>query len=688
MALGAGCGAYFALKAEPPAALVYAIFAVALVAAVAARKFGGRRTAYALMIVAFMAGGGALSKWRTDIVAAPIVQTNLGVVRIEGWVVDVVGSGARGDKVLLAPSWIRGLSPGRTPVRIRLVLNGRAPNPGSAVSLTALLDPPPPQSAPGSHDFPRDFYFKSIGGVGLAMGRAHLIDMGKPPWRLAAAMAVNRTRWVLANRIAGAVGNDAAGPAAAMTTGEDAFLTEEQRAAMRDAGLAHLLAIGGLHMGIVAGFVFFLTRLVVAGWPWLALRINGKKVAATCGLVTVGVYLLMSGGAPSAERAAITAATAFTAILLDRRAITFNALAIAAMLILALRPESIVGASFQMSFSATAALIALGEAWPHRISEISAPRPVVVFQRAMSWIGAGLLASFIAGSATGPFSVYQFNSTANYGVIGNALEMPISTFLTMPALALGAALQMANLGQPFLFVAAFGLRWTLAIGRWVSALPFSVTTVASPPTVALPLSFLGVCFVCLWRGRLRWVGLPLAATVFWWPKPPPPDVWVPAEASNAAVRVADHALPLRDHVKAFDLDLWSKRRKLALLDKPQPAIDAMFECDRFACKFKPGARVRISGWWGRKPPPPARLDGLCANAEIVIARSPLGPLPATCAGALVLDGADFAGHGALELWRRNGRWVGQWASDLSGVRPWAAYDRASGSAPRPSDSAG
>ncbi len=671
LAFGGGCGIYFRLPSEPPAWPLYLVAAVALAAAVAARRFAPRPLALVAVLLAFLAAGAAVAKWRTDTVSAPIVPPGVGVTTVEGYVVDVVGAGARGQKVLMAPVSIDKLAPAATPIRVRMVLQGDAPTPGTAIAVRAILDPPPPPSGPGAHNFPRDFYFKSIGGVGLALGRAQVEDLGPAPWRLRVAMAVNRMRWTLAKRIAEAVGPGEAGPAAAMTTGEDAFLSEDQRNAMRDAGLAHLLAIGGLHMGIVCGFAFFLTRLVIAAWPWLALRVNGKKVAAGVGLLTVGTYLLMSGAAPSAERAAITASTAFCAILLNRKAITFNALAIAALLILMLRPESIVGASFQMSFSATMALVALAEAWPHRISELKAPWPILVVQRGASWIGAGLLASFVAGAATGPFSIYQFNSTANYGVVGNALEMPISTFVTMPALALGALLQTAGLGAPVLYVADLGLRWTLAIGRWVSSLPLAVTTVASPPTIALPVSFLGVCFICLWRGRLRWLGLPFALAVFWWPKLAAPDIWIAADGSDAAVRAGDHAVLLRPQVKVFDTDLWTKRRGLQPFADPNAALAARFDCDRSACKFRPGEPFKVSAWWRNKAPPDERFAGLCAGADLVIVRARVDRLPDACKGALVLDALDFRRAGAMELWRRGRGWAGQSNTDLRGSRPWS-----------------
>src|SRR5690606_32421821 len=158
-------------------------------------------------------------------------------------------------------------------------------------------------------------------------------------------------------------------------------------------------------------------------------RVPGKKIAAAVAALAIGVYLVVSGAPPPAERAAIVAWTAFAAILLDRRAISMNGLALAAMIVLLRRPESVVQPGFQMSFAATAALVALAEAWPRRARELSAPLAIVVLQRARGWILAACAASLVAGLATGPFAMHHFNRSALYGLGANLAVAPISTFV-------------------------------------------------------------------------------------------------------------------------------------------------------------------------------------------------------------------------------------------------------------------
>jgi competence protein ComEC len=539
VAFGAGCAAYFALKSEPSA---WPLLLAALVAAgfwLGARRFGaGRVWTLPLLMLACFALGLAVAKLRTDAVAAPIAPAMAEPTVVEGWVIDVDSPGSAGPRVVIAPVRVRGLTLEQTPVRLRATVRGAAPAPGEAVRLFAILNPPPAPASPGAYDFGRSAFFQSLGGVAFSFGETRPAYLASPPWRVRAAMAVNGMRFELAKRIVARLGERTGGIAAAMTTGEEAWLNPEDVDVMRDSGLAHILSISGLHMAVVGGFAFFLIRLLVAAWPWLALRVSGKKVAAVAGLIAVGTYLVVSGAPPPAERAAITASIAFLAILLDRQAITMHALAVAAFVVLLLQPEAIVTPGFQMSFAATAALVALVEAWPRRPKEISAPLPILIFQRAGAWLGAAILASLVAGAATGPFAMQHFNRTAMYGLAANLASAPVSDFLIMPMLAMGALLEPLGLGAPFLWLAGQGIGLMLAIGEWTAGLPGAVRTVASAPDIALPISFIGVVFCCLWRGPLRWLGLPLAAAVMLWPREPTPDVWIGDGGTHSAWRAA------------------------------------------------------------------------------------------------------------------------------------------------------
>lgn len=674
VALGGGCAVYFALKAEPPAWPLLAFAALTAAAWLGAkRRRLDRVWTLPLMLLACFALGLAVAKLRTDAVTAPIAPAMSEPTVVEGWVVDVDSPGAAGPRVVIAPVRIRGLAPEDTPVRLRATVRGAAPEPGQAVRLFAILNPPPAPASPGAYDFGRTAFFQGMGGVAFGLGEVRPAWLAPPPWTLRAEMAINGLRFDLARRIVARQGERAGGVAAAMTTGHEAWLDPDDVQVMRDSGLAHILSISGLHMAVVGGFAFFLVRLLVAAWPWLALRVPGKKVAAAAGLLAVWTYLVVSGAPPPAERAAITATIAFVAILLDRQAITMHALAVAAFVVLLLQPEAIVTPGFQMSFAATAALVALVEAWPARPREISAPWPILMVQRGAAWVGGAILASLVAGAATGPFAMQHFNRTAMYGLAANLAAAPVSDFLIMPALAIGALLEPIGLGAPFLWVAARGIELMLAVGAWTASLPGAVRTVASAPDYVLPIAFLGVLFCCLWRGALRWLGLPFAAAVMLWPRAPTPDVWIGDGGTNAAWVVAGEAVVARPGVRQFAVDVWSRRRGLTPVERPEES----WTCSRFACAPATPAAGPMALWWGRRAPSMEQMDALCAAATVVSVRAPVHALPPSCEGRLVLDGLDYARGGAVEMWREgpaaDNSWRAVWSAQVRGDRPWSRF---------------
>ena len=672
VALGGGCAVYFTLKSEPPAWPLLAFVLLTAAAWLGAKRFRLDRVwTLPLMLLACFALGLAVAKLRTDAVSAPIAPAMDAPTVVEGWVVDVDSPGAAGPRVVIAPVRIRGLAPGDTPVRLRATVRGTAPEPGDSVRLFAILNPPPAPASPGAYDFGRTAFFQGMGGVAFGLGEVRPAFLPKPPWRLRAEMAVNGLRFDLAKRIVARQGERAGGVAAAMTTGHEAWLDPDDVQVMRDSGLAHILSISGLHMAVVGGFAFFLARLLVAAWPWLALRVPGKKVAAWAGLLAVGTYLVVSGAPPPAERAAITASIAFVAILLDRQAITMHALAVAAFVVLLLQPEAIVTPGFQMSFAATAALVALVEAWPVRPREISTPWPILMVQRGGAWIGGAILASLVAGAATGPFAMQHFNRTAMYGLGANLAAAPVSDFLIMPALAVGALLEPLGLGAPFLWAAARGIELMLTIGAWTASLPGAVRTVASAPDYVLPIAFLGVLFCCLWRGPLRWLGLPFAAAVMLWPRAPAPDLWIGDGGTNAAWVEAGEAVVARPGVRQFAVDVWSRRRGLTPVERP----DEGWTCTRGSCAPATPAAGPLALWWGKRAPSADQMEALCAAAPVISIRAPVHALPASCDGRLVLDGVDYARGGAVELWHEGpaaaNRWRAVWSAEVRGDRPWS-----------------
>ena len=189
--------------------------------------------------------------------------------------------------------------------------------------------------------------------------------------------------------------------AAAIMSGDRSGMSQVTLANLRSSNLAHLLAISGLHMGLLTGFVFAVLRVAMVLIPSVGLRWPVKKIAAFGALLAAGGYLALSGGNVATERAFTMVAVMLVAIMLGRPALTLRAVAMVAIVILVLQPESITGPGFQMSFAATTALVFVFKYlryanWQHW------PRWT---RGAVSLV----ISSFVAGLATAPFAAAHFN---------------------------------------------------------------------------------------------------------------------------------------------------------------------------------------------------------------------------------------------------------------------------------------
>jgi competence protein ComEC len=686
VAFGAGSAVYFSLKTEPDWIWACAPALVSLLCFLAIARWTVHRALYLGAVLLVMTAMGFVdAKLVTQWAAAPVAPTNLGVVRLEGWVVDVASPSKGRPRLLIAPTFIGGLSPAETPVRVRVTLkSGAAITPGHGVTLRAILDPPPGPASPGGYDFARDAWFDRVGAVGLALTPPEEMSPPSPNLGLKIEMTLNNLRWRLAQRLAEdlqAMGlNRGAGLVAAVTTSHQDWLDPADTDDLRNSGLAHMLAIAGLHTAAVTGFVFAAIRLLVAAWPWLALRVSGKKLAALGGLVAVAVYLALSGAHPPARRAAITASVAFLAILLDRRAVSLHSLALAALIILVLQPVAVVEPGFQMSFSATAALVALAELWPKRGGLIQAPWYVVWPQKIKDAVLGLIAVSVVAGAATGPFAIQHFNRMASYGTFANLFADLLASAVLMPALVvagIGEALGVAPawLGAP-LAVAGWSGQGILAIAHTFSNAPGASHTFASAPPIALLVSFLGIVVACLWKGRLRWGAAPLAFAVLVWPRGPAPAAWLAADGANAAVVVDGRAIVLKPTVRAFASDAWTVHRGLITPFDPQAEAALAFDCNKMRCLPHAGVTPAIGAWWTRRAPKPDVLDALCRASAILVLKAQV-PTPPSCDGVLVLRPSDFARGGSAEVYpsTTGEGWRLDWSSAWRGVRPWTGEGR-------------
>ena len=676
---GAGAAVYLSLRFEPGWLWLWPPCVAAWAGFMVLRHFNisSYVTNFMLLLAIFLVGV-CVCKLRAEHVLAPVLDPAGNQYNITAYVVDVVSANEDEPRLLLAPVRITGLEAAETPLRLRVSLRAGTQavlKPGDAISAFVILNPPPAPFMPGGYDFARGAWFQGIGGVGLAPGTPRLVNSPPCPWPLRLVMRLNRLRWDISEKLVATItpefadGRALGGFAAALVTGQQAFVPKAMVQDMRDSGLAHILSISGVHMAIVGGFVFFALRAAMAMIPWLALRMPVKKVAAGMAIVAVLLYLAISGAPAPAVRAAIVACVAFGAIMADRRALSLRALALAAFIVIALTPEAVIAPGFQMSFTATAALLAYSETVRPRIAELTVPRWVKAWQATARGIWLSLSASVAATLATTPFSIAYFNRFQVYGLASNLFEAPVTGLIVMPALAVGTTFATTPLGWAALRLAGAGL-WLIArIAALCAHLPHAVIGWPSAPAFVLPLSFAGLIWICLVRGRARWLGVLAAASIVWWPRVTPPDIWVDPDGGNAALAATGSAYALRPDVRQYGFQQWSQHYGLRV--GGPAARDRDYECSGYACTPLPDARLRVGFWFSNKPPPSLALVTLCLNSDLVILRNPIDVWPADCAGINHISAGDFRRLGAMELTRGAGTWTIRAAQPGRGRRYWS-----------------
>jgi competence protein ComEC len=427
---GTGIALYFALTFEPVgwAGLGATGAAIALVSLLW-RHPAGRDAAIAF---AFAAAGFVAIQEAQRSQGAPILQRRLGPVAVTGRVVDIDALD-HGWRIVVMPDPLPGLAASERPRHLRLHIPATSDplRPGDRISLKAMLYPVPAQIMPGGRDMQRELYFAGIGAVGYSYGGARrLASAAEEPsaggWR----EWVLRLRTEMTERIHAVLPGAAGGVASAVITGKRGTMPDEVKQAFRDSGLSHLLAIAGLHLGLVGGFVFFAVRGGLALIPFLALRYPIKKIAALATLAVLFCYLIISGAAIPTERAFVMNGIIFAAILLDRLRLSMRICALAALVVLTLDPASLVGVSFQMSFGAVVALVAVYETWGTRLAQAFHRGSFV--HKALGYCGAVAVTTVVATFGTEPFAIYHFHHLVLYSPLANVIAVPISAMWTLP----------------------------------------------------------------------------------------------------------------------------------------------------------------------------------------------------------------------------------------------------------------
>ncbi|EBA03324.1 competence protein [Rhodobacteraceae bacterium HTCC2150] len=509
--LGLGIGLYFHLKVEPSLSILLTFAILGIAASLLVLKSAPSLSPILLLCI-LCALGFSIAGLRANWVAGPVLEYRY-YGPITGRLINIDRSFSDKIRLTLDQVHLDRMAPDKTPKRVRISLHGDQRfitlAPGMTLMTTGHLSQPSGPVEPGGFDFQRHSWFIGLGGLGYT--RVPALELRAP--EKGSSLAIFRARKAISRGILAGMQGREAGFAAAIAVGDRANLDQETVHALRDTNLAHLLAISGLHMGLLTGFVFTLIRLIFASVPYVALRLPIKKIAASCAMIAAFAYLLMSGASVATERAFIMVMVMLGAILVNRRAISLRAVALAATIVLILRPESLVSPGFQMSFAATTALVAVFGAWRNVRLPETWPR-LPKFLQPIIGVAAS---SAIAGLATAPFGAAHFNQIAQFGLIANLASVPVMGLIVMPGAVLAGCLAPFGGAWIGLWVMKIGISWILSVAEFVAAMDGAVTYIPRPDTAVLPILSLGMLFLIVWRGRVRWLGVGgvMAAILLW-----------------------------------------------------------------------------------------------------------------------------------------------------------------------------
>lgn len=594
-------------------------------------------TGLAALFAGFSAGA-----LRTGSVAAPVLPRI--VIAPLGGFIEAVEEREDGKRLLLRVVELDAVAEAERPGLVRVsVRQGEGLRAGQYVTGMARLLPPPEPAWPGGYDFARDAFYKGIGAVGSFSGAVRPRDPPRePPLSLKAAAGIDEARNALTQRIATAIGGAAGGVGAALVTGKRGLIDEATNDVLRAAGIYHIVSISGLHMVLAAGTFFWLARATMSLAPMLVLLWPVKKIAAVAAMIGASVYCVFSGSDVATVRSLAMTLVMFGAVLVDRPALSIRNLSIAAIIVLAREPEALLGPSFQMSFGAVAAMMALVPLlqWRKPDGAPDTPRG-----RIMRWIGQSVLGLFtttlVASLATAPFSAYHFQSLNPYGLLGNALALPLVSLVVMPSAVLGVLAYPFGLDRPLWQIMGLAVAKVLEVSAWVGG--FSGSTLVVPALSAGALALLGLALLTLTlpASSLRLFALlPAGAGLALTAAPDRFDVYIDREGAGAAIRSMRGQLTFVGKPSSFVMEQWLRADGDGRsVDDASLRQDA--RCDRLGCIVEAGAGRAVAFVQD-----PAAFEEDCWRTAVVISRL---AAPGACHAPLVLDRTALAARGATAI---------------------------------------
>ncbi len=542
VAFGLGIALYFSLTFEPTWTTLGKVFIpttlIALSLCALTYKTGHlwyRRVGICILLTTL---GFSHIKYRADSLKTPQLRGTLSYAPFHG-TVDTIERLSNGTRLTLQNVHFQKTYRKDLPLphKIRVTYRGSLqPDlslmPGDRVASIAGLSPPSPPITPRSYDFRRKAYFEGIGAVGYGIQTphklAHSSNENKSVWD-ELRIKITKERYNLSTFIRTQVPGQSGAIMSALVTGDRSGISKATREAFANSGIAHILAISGLHLSLVAGIIFFLIRRGLSFFPTICLHFNTKKMAAVCALLVTFVYLYISGVTIPAQRAFMMTAIVLLAVLTNRIALTLRNVALAALVVMVIKPETITGPSFQLSFAAVTALVCFYEQSQNYLSKLSTAISESRFsfaKRLLFYIATLLVTSLIATLATLPLTIFTFNRFSLVAVFSNLLAIPLVSFVIMPLVVASLIISIFigpwgfSLFSPLLSIAIDLLQ---SIAHYGDSLPGSLILVPTVPASIQTIIILSLIWISLIQSSWRLYSLPILfislVSIPFWPKP-------------------------------------------------------------------------------------------------------------------------------------------------------------------------
>ncbi len=557
---GVGIGLYFSLTFEPDVMWGAGALMFASLAAFFARKKGILVWSLALSIT-LMSVGFLTATLRTISLQGPMTNYPLKKQRIEG-ALEKIESFAAKTRLTFSSVVAANLPKEKTPVKVRLTWRHKKgtesttlPEIGDLVSFEAVLLPPTGPIIPGGYHFRQRAYFQQIGATGFITSPPEIL---KKRAEKGAWFTLQRFRQTINQELRELIPGIPGAIAVALVTGDRSGIDPTLRDSFAHSGIAHILAISGLHMSLVAGFFFFLIRGGLCLFPAIALRHPIKKWAAAATLVGSAAYLSLCFESVSAQRSFVMIAFMMLAILRDRTALSLRNVALAALTILILTPEALMNAGFQMSFAAVIALIAFYEVLRQKDFFTQRFERGLVYKGFFYGVGI-LITSLIASLATSPFTLFTFQKTSTYGLLTNLGAIPLASFAIMPLLMATVFLMPFGMGSLTASALTRALEVLIYSAETVSGWGNAVVYTQAMPTGVLLTMVAGGLWLCLWRQKARLFGIALVPlALIAWHFSPQTVMYAEGRATHLGIAYDGILYTTSKRSKGFIPEMWQR----------------------------------------------------------------------------------------------------------------------------------